>query len=112
MKLSPITLTGIVISMVTGVALGISGHSWWLTEHSESDHARAFDEVLSQVQLNYVEEVGRDELMDQALRGMLDGLDSYSIFSIRATSTTCRRKLQGGSSASASNWVRWTMRSP
>lgn len=80
MKLSPITLTGIVISMVTGVALGISGHSWWLTEHSESDHARAFDEVLSQVQLNYVDEVGRDELMDQALRGMLDGLDSYSDF--------------------------------
>jgi carboxyl-terminal processing protease len=80
MTLRPLTLIGIVISMVTGIALGISGHRMSLTDDTSTRHTRAFDEVLSQVQANYVEEVGRDELVEHALRGMLDGLDSYSDF--------------------------------
>ena len=80
MTLRPITLTGIVISMVTGIALGISGYRLWLADDPDTRHTRAFDEVLSEVQKNYVEEVKQDELVDHALRGMLDGLDSYSDF--------------------------------
>lgn len=80
MRLRPLTLTGIVISMVTGIALGISGYRFWLVDDPDTRHTRAFDEVLGEVQKNYVEEIGQDELVDHALRGMLDGLDSYSDF--------------------------------
>jgi carboxyl-terminal processing protease len=80
MHLRSLTLTGIVISMVTGIAMGISGYRMWFADDPETRHTRAFDEVLSQVQENYVEEIGPDELVEHALRGMLDGLDSYSDF--------------------------------
>ena len=74
MTLRPLTLTGIVISMVTGIAAGVSGYRLWLANNAHEDHARAFDEVIYQVRKNYVEDVDEDELMDHALRGMLDGL--------------------------------------
>jgi len=80
MNLRPITLTGIVVSMVTGVAMGITGYRAWLAEPLASDPARAFDEVLRQVQANYVSEVSKDDLMVSALRGMLDDLDDHSLF--------------------------------
>lgn len=80
MNLRPITLIGIVVSMVTGVAMGITGYRAWLAEPLASDPARAFDEVLRQVQANYVSEVSQDDLMVSALRGMLDDLDDHSLF--------------------------------
>ncbi len=80
MKLRLLTLTGIVISMVTGVALGITAYRLWLDDDSGTHHLRAFDEVFNRVQENYVEEIGEDELVNHALRGMLDGLDNYSDF--------------------------------
>jgi len=80
MNLRPITLIGIVVSMVTGVAMGITGYRAWLAEPLASDPARAFDEVLRQVQANYVSEVSKDDLMVSALRGMLDDLDDHSLF--------------------------------
>jgi carboxyl-terminal processing protease len=80
MNLRPITLIGIVISMVTGIALGITTYRAWLDQGMESDHARAFDEVLSQVHANYVDDVEKDQLMRNALRGMLGELDDYSLF--------------------------------
>ena len=78
MHLRPLTLIGIVISMVTGITLGIVGYHAWLEQHWESAEARTFDEVLNQVQSSYVSEVPRSELMGNALRGMLDKLDDHS----------------------------------
>lgn len=80
MNLRPITLIGIVVSMVTGVAMGITGYRAWLAEPLASVPARAFDEVLRQVQANYVSEVSEEDLMISALRGMLDELDDHSLF--------------------------------
>ena len=80
MQLRPLTLIGIVISMVTGITLGIVGYHAWLEQHWESAEARTFDEVMQQVQSSYVDEVGRTELMNNALRGMLDKLDDHSNF--------------------------------
>ena len=80
MNLRPLTLIGIVISMVTGVALGITGYRAWLDRATESDHARAFDAVLRQVQANYVDDVDEDDLMRNALKGMLGELDDYSLY--------------------------------
>ena len=78
MQLRPLTLIGIVISMVTGITVGIVGYHAWLEERWESAEARTFDEVLTQVQSSYVDEVARSELMGNALRGMLDHLDDHS----------------------------------
>ena len=78
MQLRPITLIGIVLSMVSGIGLGITGYHAWLDYQDESPEAQAFDEVLNQVYASYVSEVDRRKLMSSALRGMLDGLDPHS----------------------------------
>ncbi len=80
MNLRPITLIGITVSMVTGVALGISAYRAWLEQASESPAASAFDQVLSQVQSSYVVDVNKDQLVRNAFKGMLQGLDDYSRF--------------------------------
>jgi len=80
MNLRPLTLIGIVISMVTGVALGITAYRAWLDQGSSRPHAEAFDEVLSHVHANYVDEVGKEELVVNALKGMLGELDDHSLF--------------------------------
>ncbi len=80
MKLRPITLIGIVTSMVTGIALGIIGYRTWLYQDEEHAYADAFQEVLDQVHDNYVSEVGKDELVVSALKGMLQNLDDHSLF--------------------------------
>jgi len=79
MTLRPITLIGIVISMVTGIALGIIGYRGWLYQE-EQPYSREFQEVLQQVHENYVKEVGKDELVLSALKGMLQNLDDHSSF--------------------------------
>ncbi len=81
MNLRPITLIGIVISMVTGIALGIVSYRSWLEEeHGEDDYSRAFREVLAQVHAQYVDEVDKHELVRNALKGMLEELDDHSLF--------------------------------
>ena len=67
MQLRPLTLIGIVISMVSGIALGIAGYQAWQDQRTESLEARDFDEVLTQVQESYVDELDRNLLVDNAL---------------------------------------------
>lgn len=80
MNLRPLTLIGIVISMVTGVALGIMAHRTWLEDGRRGDEVRAFDDVLDRVQASYVDDVDRSELIANALRGMLEKLDGHSLY--------------------------------
>ncbi len=78
MSLRPLTLFGIVLSMVTGIALGISGYHAWLQPSSPSADARDFGEVLNQVRESYVSEIDERELVRGALKGMLSELDPHS----------------------------------
>lgn len=80
MSLRPLTLVGIVISMVTGIALGIMAYRSWLEHEVRGSHARAIDEVLDRVESSYVTDVDRDELVANALRGILDNLDEHSLY--------------------------------
>lgn len=80
MNLRPLTLFGIVVSMVTGIALGITAYRTWLEHEERSVHAQAFDEVLARVEASYVDDVDRDELVANALRGMLEHLDEHSLY--------------------------------
>ena len=74
MNLRPITLLGIITSMVTGVTLGV------MLSRSDrpSTSAATFAAVMDHVAANYVDEVPREQLLDNALRGMVDGLDAHS----------------------------------
>jgi len=80
MTLRPLTLIGIVISMVMGIAMGIGGYRAWMVEDGESSYAHTFDEVLSQVYDSYVAKVEKQALVDSALKGMLHDLDNHSDF--------------------------------
>ncbi|MGM0475713.1 MAG: S41 family peptidase [Pseudomonadota bacterium] len=44
------------------------------------DRLRTFSEIFSRVKSSYVEEVGDDELLDGAIRGMLSNLDPHSAY--------------------------------
>jgi len=74
----PLTLFGIIVSMVTGIALGITGYHAWLEPAPQSVDAKTFNTVLEQVRESYVDEVDESRLVRGALRGMLDELDPYS----------------------------------
>ena len=80
MTLRPITLFGIVISMVTGVALGIVVYHYVLENDAQGRQSHVFDQVLNHVRTNYVDEVAEQALIDNALKGMIEGLDKHSNF--------------------------------
>lgn len=78
MNLRPITLVGIAISMVLGIGVGIGAYRAWLEPDVNGRHGQAFDEVLRQVHEGYVDEVAKEKLLENALKGMLHGLDEHS----------------------------------
>ena len=81
MALRPLTLLGIVVSMVSGVVLGVSAF-WVLGYHfpdaMASQQERTLRAAVRHVSDNYVETVSPDELVNDAIRGMLKGLDPHS----------------------------------
>ncbi len=80
MRLQPTTLVGIVFSMVGGVVLGVS--SFWALDEwlgVGSEH-RLLLSVVDHVDRNYVTDVSREKLMQDAIAGMLRGLDGHSVF--------------------------------
>ena len=71
-------LSGIVI----GVAIAI-GHGAQAEKEKGAlpiDELRTFTEVFARIKANYVEEVDDRELLENAIRGMLSGLDPHSSF--------------------------------
>lgn len=71
---------GIIASMVSGVGLGVIGYRAWFHQPAESDYAQVFDRILSEVHQNYVDEVPKERLVHNALRGMLRNLDNHSVY--------------------------------
>ena len=77
MFLRPITLVGIIISIVTGISLGVLAH----LKTRDAGPARATDtviEAMRQVKASYVEEISEDELLGHAIDGIMQGLDEHS----------------------------------
>lgn len=79
MVLRPLTLIGIIVSIVTGISLGVLAHLM-TREQSQASPAGTLGSALRQVSENYVEEVSEKELLDHALQGMMHGLDDHSGF--------------------------------
>jgi len=79
MQLRSSTLVGIILSMVIGVALGVAGHQT-TQQFSPVQNQSTLRDALRHVQHNYVEEVSEQQLLDNAIEGLMQGLDDYSVF--------------------------------
>lgn len=80
MTLRFITLFGIVASIVTGIALGILGLRHWTGDGDAVRQSRLIEKAAEYIQSHYVEDLPDDQLVNDALGGMLDGLDEHSRF--------------------------------
>ena len=86
--LRPLAHFGVLASIVTGVALGLLAHSIWPgadfdprhSSSSSSSSSPLVAEAAHQIRANYVEEVTNEQLANDALHGMLRGLDRHSRF--------------------------------
>ncbi len=81
MLLRPTTLLGMVISIVTGVAVGIAGFGHWRSQQQPDQvEMETLKEVMQHVRASYVDEVDSQQLLQNAMRGMLKGLDPHSTY--------------------------------
>lgn len=77
MVLRPLTLIGIIVSIVTGLTLGIAAHLY-TRDRIPADPSSTLSEALRQVSESYVTEVSEKELLEYAIEGMMNGLDEHS----------------------------------
>jgi carboxyl-terminal processing protease len=68
--------TPLVAFVIVGGVLGRASAA----SQDASQHLRVFEDVVSLILNNYVEEVDVEKVMDGALRGLADGLDADSAF--------------------------------
>ena len=84
MKTRPTTLFGILVAMVCGVMIGITtsaaAEQTATVERLPLQDLRAFAEVLDRIRSAYVEEVDDRVLFENAIKGMLQGLDPHSAY--------------------------------
>ena len=80
MALRPITIIGVVVSMLGGVSLGVA--AFWSAVYYDGDarHERLLVSAAREIQGSYIAEVDADDLVDNAIRGMVEGLDGHSAF--------------------------------
>jgi carboxyl-terminal processing protease len=94
MTLRPLTLIGIIVSIVTGISLGVLAHIT-TREHIPASTTGTLSHVMRQVTESYVEEVSEAELLDHALEGMMHGLDDHSDFLDARDFNTLRENTNG-----------------
>ena len=73
----PFALLG---ALLLGCLIGYSVDNRVMAQGDTFDELKVFTEVLSHIQNKYVEEVDVDQLMEGAVRGMIDTLDPHSNF--------------------------------
>ena len=74
--------TGFITGIVLGVSIAI-GHSVYALKDDQQipfEDLQAFTEVFSKVKSDYVESVDDRKLIEDAIRGMLSGLDPHSSY--------------------------------
>lgn len=80
MLLRPLTLLAMILSIVSGVALGIAGFGHWRAQLIDQASLAQFESALDHVRQNYVKELSDEELLKGALNGMLQSLDAHSAY--------------------------------
>lgn len=93
-----------ILILVAGALLGLSlvlGHGVWadrgtsLSTGLPIDEIRSLSEVFDKIQRNYVEEVDDKTLLENAIRGMLSGLDPHSAYLNREEYKVLRTSTSG-----------------
>ena len=80
MTVRPLTITGVVVSMLGGVSLGVAAFWSAVYYEGEAHHERLLVAAAREIQGSYVTTLDADTLVDNAIRGMVDGLDGHSAF--------------------------------
>ena len=73
-----LVLVGTVVGASLTLGQGVMGAR--TGDELPLDQMRTFTDVFSRIKSDYVEEVSDDELLEYAIRGMLNGLDPHSAF--------------------------------
>ena len=77
MSIRPLTLVGIILSIVTGFSLGVLAYM-----HTQTGPASPAEDTVAQalreVANNYVEHISEEELTQYAIEGIMRGLDEHS----------------------------------
>jgi carboxyl-terminal processing protease len=77
------TLLALVFSMVTGITLGIVGHQYYGRHGSAALSLQDLDDlnqVVQEIRSNYVDALESGDVIENAIRGIIDGLDRHSTF--------------------------------
>ncbi len=80
MRLRSLTLLAIMASMTMGVAFGIVAFQEFVGELRPGRDASSLGIVLRRVRDAYVEPIAEETLTENAIRGIVDGLDKHSSF--------------------------------
>ncbi len=75
--------TGLILGFMLTLTTGVVADRYdgqLAADEMPVDEARMLAEVLHKVRSNYVDEVGYEELIEMAVRGMVSGLDAHSAY--------------------------------
>ena len=76
----PRTWLTVAISIVAGVALGLAVHHWKNASGASPGRLASIAEVIREVHDNYVDPRDENELIDDAISGVIKDLDPHSAF--------------------------------
>jgi carboxyl-terminal processing protease len=74
------TLAGMVVGVTTSISLNVFAFKQTVESTPPLNELQQFSEVYSRIKESYVEEPKDKELMTNAIRGMLSGLDPHSAY--------------------------------
>lgn len=82
MKVSKRSVSLVLLGAVIGGSLTLTQHVMGARSANELplEQMRTFTDVFTRIKNDYVEEVSDDELLEYAIRGMLQGLDPHSAY--------------------------------
>ncbi len=82
MKVSTRSVSLVLLGAVVGGSLTLGQHVMGARNADELplEQMRTFTDVFTRIKNDYVEEVSDDELLEHAIRGMLNGLDPHSAY--------------------------------
>ncbi len=75
----------VALGVALGIGISLAQGGFALRDEAKSEELplqqlRTFVEILNRVKQGYVEDVSDDELLENAIRGMVDGLDPHSAY--------------------------------
>jgi len=73
-------MTGIVLGLALSLSFGVFANKQQGAEAIPLEDLRTFTDVYMRIKRNYVEDVNDSELLENAIRGMLSGLDPHSSY--------------------------------